>query len=267
MTLPRLAAWCNRWYQVFDIVEVMTEDASRSRTGRAHSDTIERVALELLEAGGPSAVTTRAVAAAAGVQAVAIYRAYCDMEGLLDAAVQRGFRRYLGAKTGRTRASDPVDDLRQGWDMHIGFGLDHPHLYSLMYGRPDVRPPGVAAAQAEAILVELVQAVARAGRLRTDVASAARAVHAAGCGVTLLLIGVPVAERDPQLSHRVREAILGSLTTDASAASDQSPDAPGPEVHAVALAATLHEGPPSPLTEAETNLLTEWLERLARRPQ
>lgn len=243
----------------------MTEEASRARTGRAHSDTIERVALELLETGGPSAVTTRAVAAAAGVQGVAIYRAYGDMDGLLDAAVQRGFRQYLDLKTRRTRASDPVDDLRQGWDLHVGFGLEHPHVYSLMYGRPDVRPQGAAAAQAEAILLELVQAVARAGRLRTDVASAARAVHAAGCGVTLSLIGVPIDERDQLLSSRVREAVIASLTTDASAAPDQAPDGPGPEVHAITLAATLRDGGPSSFTEAETNLLAEWLERLAGR--
>ena len=243
----------------------MTEDASRARTGRAHSDTIERVALELLEAGGPSAVTTRAVAAAAGVQAVAIYRAYGDMEGLLDAAVQRGFRQYVDLKTGRTRATDPVDDLRQGWDLHVGFGLEHPHVYALIYGRPDIRPPGAAAVQAEAVLLELAKAVARAGRLRADVASAARTVHAAGCGVTLALIGVPVAERDLQLSHRVREAVLSSLTTDVSPASGPPGEAHALAAHAVALAATLHDGGPSPLTEAETHLLVEWLERLARR--
>ncbi|PZA22270.1 TetR family transcriptional regulator [Modestobacter versicolor] len=237
-----------------------------TRGGRAHRDTIERAALELLEAGGPSAVTTRAVAAAAEVQSVTIYRAYGDMERLLDAAVQRGFRQYIELKTGRARVGDPVDDLREGWDLHVGFGLEHPHLYALMYGRPNVSPPGAAAVQADTVLLGLVQAVARAGRLRTDVASAARAVHAAGCGVTLSLIGVPVDERDPQLSHRVREAVLGSLTTDVCTGSGEVTDAPAGSVHAVALAATLRDGDPSPLTEAETNLLVEWLDRLARGP-
>jgi AcrR family transcriptional regulator len=245
----------------------MSEKTVTARGGRAHRDTIEQVALELLEAGGPSAVTTRAVAAAAKVQSVIIYRAYGDMEGLLDAAVQRGFRRYIDLKTGRARVLDPVDDLREGWDLHVGFGLEHPHLYSLMYGRPDVSPPGAAATQAQAVLLGLVQAVARAGRLRTDVASAARAVHAAGCGVTLSLIGVPVEERDPQLSPRVREAVLGSLTTDIPTGSAPAIDGPARRVHAIALAATLRDGDPPPLTEAETTLLAEWLDRLARGPE
>jgi AcrR family transcriptional regulator len=244
----------------------MTGELTEPRSTRAHSETIERVALELLEAGGPKAVTTRAVAAAANVRAVAIYRAYGDMEALIDAAVRRGFGQYIDLKTRRARASDPVDDLRHGWDLHVRFGLEHPHVYTLMYGRPDAGPPGAAAVRAEAILLELVQAVARAGRLRTDVASAARAIHAAGCGVTLSLIAAPVDQRDPQLSHRVREAVLGSLTTDVSTGWDQVTDGPAQRVHAIALAATLSDGDPSPLTEAETNLLAEWLERLARGP-
>ena len=242
----------------------MSENPATVTTGRAHRDAIERVALELLESGGPSAVTTRAVAAAAQVQAVAIYRACGDMGALLDAAVQRGFRQYLELKTDRVRLEDPVDDLRRGWDLHVGFGLEHPHLYALMYGRPNESPPGTAAVQADAVLLELVQAVARAGRLRTDVASSARVVHAAGCGVTLSLIGVPDADRDPQLSERVREAVLTSLTVDAPAASNRSDGAPARTVHAVALAATLHDGAPSPLTQAETYLLSEWLDRLGR---
>ncbi|CAA9275550.1 MAG: Transcriptional regulator, AcrR family [uncultured Blastococcus sp.] len=245
----------------------MSENSAPATGRRAHRDAIERVALELLESGGPSAVTTRAVAAAANVQAVAIYRAYGDMGALLDAAVQRGFRQYLELKTDRTRVADPVDDLRHGWDLHVGFGLEHPHLYALMYGRPDVNPPGAAAAQVDAVLLELVQAVARAGRLRTDVASAARAVHAAGCGVALSMIGVPLADRDPQLSHRVREAVLSSLTTDVSGVPDRSTEADGRAVYAIALAASLHDGAPSSLTEAETNLLTEWLNRIEREPR
>ena len=235
----------------------MTGAPPRPRVPR---EPIEHAALRLLETGGPSAVTTRAVSAAAGVQAVAIYRAYGDMDGLIEAAVDRGFAQYLQAKTERVRHEDPVDDLRQGWDLHVGFGLAHPHVYALMYGRPDTRAPGRAASQAHDILLGLVDGIARAGRLTTDVPSAARAVHAAGRGVTLTLIEAAGPERDGQLSHRVREALLAALTHD-----DARHDAPPARLratYAAALAATADDGPAA-LTDAETALLREWLGRLA----
>lgn len=33
----------------------------------------------------------------------------------------------------RKLSRDPVADLRAGWDLHVGFGLCNPALYSLMY--------------------------------------------------------------------------------------------------------------------------------------
>lgn len=252
----------NQRFRRSDIVALTMETEPAARVGRRVG--IEEAALSLLEEGGPAAVTSRAVAAAAGVQAVAIYRGYGDMPTLLDAAVDRGFRKYLELKTERERLGDPVDDLRRGWDLHVGFGLEHPHVYALMYGRPDITTAGAAARQAQAVLAELVEAVARAGRLSTDVTSAALAVHSAGRGVTLSLIGIPQADRDTGLSHRVREAVLASLTIDTPAtASRLSADA-AYEVHAVALAATLPQDASSPLTAAETALMTEWLNRLSR---
>ena len=44
-------------------------------------------AAELLRTGGVDAVSTRAVAAAAGVQPPTIYRQFGDKEGLLDARI------------------------------------------------------------------------------------------------------------------------------------------------------------------------------------
>ena len=194
------------------------------------------------------------------MQAVAIYRAYGDMDGLVEAAVERGFAAYLQAKSDRVRQDDPVEDLRGGWDLHVAFGLAHPHVYSLMYGRPDTRRPGSAAAQAYDVLHGLVDAVARAGRLTTDVQSAVRAVHAAGRGVTLSLIEVAEEDRDPRLSHRVREALLAVLTLDdvSSGAHAPSPRAS----YAAALSSTAGDGP-AVLSPAELALLRDWLERLA----
>src|SRR5215217_8644607 len=94
-------------------------------------DRILQAAANLLAEGGREAVSTRAVAAAAGVQAPTIYRQFGDMRGLLDEVASYGFSKYLRDKTMRERAEDPVDDLRLGWDLHVGYGLANPAFYTL----------------------------------------------------------------------------------------------------------------------------------------
>ena len=98
-----------------------------------------RAAAELLAEGGREAVSTRSVAAAAGVQAPTIYRLFGDMRGLLDEEAAFGFSEYLRSKVAREVVEDPVEELRRGWDLHVGFGLDNPGLYRLMYTGHEAR--------------------------------------------------------------------------------------------------------------------------------
>ena len=95
---------------------------------------------------GPAAVTTRAVAQAAGVQAPTIYRLFGDKDGLLDAVAEHVFAAYVAGKSRAAGGGDPVADLRAGWDVHIGFGLANPALFGLLTqpGR-DSRSPAAAA--------------------------------------------------------------------------------------------------------------------------
>src|SRR6201996_9445969 len=109
---------------------MMGPDSVSSRD-RTRAQLVE-VAARLLAAEGPDAVTTRSVALAAGVQAPTIYRLFGDKGGLLDAVVQRGFASYLAGKHIDPDA-DPVEGLRAGWDLHIGFGLANPELFRLMH--------------------------------------------------------------------------------------------------------------------------------------
>src|SRR5271163_1683343 len=102
--------------------------SSRDRT---RTQLVE-VAAELLATGGPDAVTTRSVALAAGVQAPTIYRLFGDKSGLLDAVVEHGFASYVGRKHLEADA-DPVESLRAGWELHVGFGLANPELFRLMH--------------------------------------------------------------------------------------------------------------------------------------
>ncbi len=222
---------------------------------RAH---IVAVTAALLASGGREAVSTRAVAAAAGTQAPTIYRLFGDKNGLLDAVAEHGFASYLAAKEVGPVAGDPVDGLRAGWDLHVGFGLANPALYSLMYGdpRPGRKPP--AAAAAFRVLEERIRSIAAAGRLRVSERLAADLVHAAGSGTVMTLLAVPEDRRDAGLSDAAREAVIAAITTDAPALA-----APGPVAAANALRAGLGEVPV--LTPGERHVLGEWLDRITSR--
>lgn len=54
------------------------------------------------------------------------------MNGLLDAVASEGFATYLQSKTGGESVADPVEDLREGWNLHVEFGLANPALYAIM---------------------------------------------------------------------------------------------------------------------------------------
>lgn len=221
-------------------------------------DTRERIveaAAALLDEGGREAVSTRAVSAAAGVQAPTIYRLFGDKQGLLDAVATHGFGAYLAEKAGQAATGDPVEDLRTGWDVHVSFGLANPALYALIYGEPRPGRPNPAAAAAAGLLAERIRAIAEAGRLRVGEERAARIAHSAGCGTTLTLIAEPPDRRDLSVSTLTREAVIAAITTDAPVA------APGPAAAAVALRAALPST--SALTAHERALLAEWLDRIA----
>ncbi|MFD2797022.1 TetR/AcrR family transcriptional regulator [Promicromonospora vindobonensis] len=209
----------------------------------------------LLEEHGRDGVTTRAVSHAAGVQPPTIYRQFTDMNGLLEAVAAQGFDTYLAQKHGVDLTDDPVQDLRNGWDLHVEFGLTHPAHYLLMYGK---RTPGEtsAAAQRSADRLHLlVERVAAAGRLAVTVRTAAAMIHSAGSGLTFHLIGTAPGERDPELPGRLREAVLHAVTGDAP------PSAPRYPQHATALKAALGQTG-GLLTAGEQALLGELLDRL-----
>lgn len=211
-------------------------------------------AAELLLDGGRDALSTRAVSAAAGVQAPTLYRTFGDKEGLLDAVAAHGFQSYLAGKHALGETDDPVGDLRRGWDLHVEFGLSQPAFYMLMYGEPHVRE---ARKEADAILRRIVERIAEAGRLRVPVERAARLVHATGMGVILSLIASPPEQRDLDLITAAREHVIQTITTDSA---DDTSDIPS---RAIALKAALAKEPGDSLTQAEHALLAEWLDRLS----
>lgn len=219
-------------------------------------DRIVTAAAGLLAKGGREGVSTRAVSAAAGVQPPTIYRLFGDKQGLLDAVAAYGFQNYVASKTATEPGVDPIENLRTGWDLHIGFGLANPAMYSLIYGEHRAGVTSPAIVYAFGIITEKIDRIAQVGRLRVATERAAHLVHACGCGTTLTLIALPEDRRDLALSDLAREAVIAAITTDTPAAG--SPD---PVNTAVALRAVLPRT--SALSAREQSLLQEWLDRIA----
>jgi AcrR family transcriptional regulator len=214
-------------------------------------------------------VTTRSVSAAAGVQPPTIYRHFGDMQGLLDVVARETLAVHIGEQANRALTNDPVEDLRRGWDLHIGFGLAHPDAFALLYSAPSVAASVSAIDEGVAVLQALVARIAEAGRLRVDVAQATALIHAAGTGVTITLAATPPGQRDPRLSEVMREAILTAITIPGSAetphgGADRASMAEQVAVHAIALKALLLTEASGALSPAERQLLNDWLDRLAR---
>jgi AcrR family transcriptional regulator len=232
----------------------MTPDRSTAAEDNHHR--ILSAATRLLAGEGREAVSTRAVSAAAGVQAPTIYRLFGDKQGLLDAVAAHGFAAYLAEKSALEPTGDPVEDLRTGWNLNVEFGLTNPALYTLMYAEPRPDGPPPAAAAALDTLAAHISRIAEAGRLRLDQTRATQLVHAAGSGTTLTLIATPEDRRDMSVSELVREAVIAAIVSDTPATTD-----PGPTGAAIALRATLPRT--NMLTTGELGLLAELLDRIA----
>jgi AcrR family transcriptional regulator len=221
-------------------------------------DRILGAAAALLHESGPTAVTTRAVAQAAGVQAPAIYRLFGDKDGLLEAVAEQAIAAFAATKRDLVDAetaagADPVDDLRAGWDMQIGFGLANPSLFALMTvpGRAQESPAAHAALE---VLRARVRRIAAAGRLRVPEELAVDLVRAAGSGAVVAILSKPAVERETAVAEEMWAAVLGRILTDAPAAQER---------HVRTAAVTLRALAPQldVLSAAERAVLAEWLDR------
>ncbi|MFE2596418.1 TetR/AcrR family transcriptional regulator [Streptomyces sp. NPDC059396] len=212
-------------------------------------------AIDLLTRGGRDAVTTRAVADAAGLQPPAIYRLFGDKDGLLDAVAEHGFAAFLATKHIDPDPWDLIEDLRAGWDVAVEFGLANPVLYTLMYGEP-TRAGSAAFKAGMEILMGRIRRLAAGGWLRVDEELAAQIIHATARGAVLTWLSLPEHRRDPALLTTLRESMVGAVTNQQPAVRDA-----GPAGAARALRAALPEQ--MALSGAERQLLKEWLDRLA----
>jgi AcrR family transcriptional regulator len=230
-------------------VRTSSDDEAQADDARAR---IVAAAAALIAGGGYDAATTRAIAAAAHVQAPTIYRLFGDKRGLLDAVVDHEMAAYIAEKAALAPHPDPLQDLRDGWDMHIEFGLAHPGLFAVMSGGAT---PSAAVVAGLEVLQRRVRRLALAGRLRVSEQRAVALLQSAGTGTVLTLLGQSEAQRDAGLSQAARESVLAAIVGEAACA------APGPGGAAMALRASLDAT--AVLSRGERQLLEELLDRIA----
>lgn len=211
----------------------------------------------LLERLGPEDMSIRDVCQAAEVTTPTVYHHFGDKKGLLRAVSTEGFERYLKAKRQRHTSSDPVADLRLAWENHIGFGLEHPAFYRLMFGvrnAEESRPEQ----EAHEMLLGLLTRLAEVGRLRVPPKEAATTIRTAAVGTTLTLLTTPDAPGADKLIDRMREGVFGVVLHDEHAA-----DPSGTSELARTLFAALSAREPAALTMGERGILLELLSKLA----
>ncbi|MFC0673825.1 TetR/AcrR family transcriptional regulator [Brachybacterium hainanense] len=132
---------------------------------------ILRAADELLEAGGPEAVTLRAVGETAGVSRMTPYRHFADKAALLHALAERtllAMARHIRAAA--AEEDEPGAKLRAGSGAYLDHALENPHHYQLIFGDAPLAQPGpeldAAADDAMRAVEEIVGQAQTSGVLR-----------------------------------------------------------------------------------------------------
>ena len=103
-------------------------------TERGTRDRLILAAGALVAASPGEEFSLRAVCDAAGVKMPTLYHFFGSKQGLIDAVIDYGFDLYLGKKSSMESSGDPIQDIREGWNAHVEFGLANPGFYTLMYG-------------------------------------------------------------------------------------------------------------------------------------
>ena len=124
----------------------MTRKVSgRSRTGGTGTlrDDLLRISRELLDEGGPAALSMREVARRAGCTHQAPYHYFANREAILAALVHEGFDeladRLASAHEG-LESTDLRAILTASGNAYVEFALRHPGVFRVMF-RPDVCDP------------------------------------------------------------------------------------------------------------------------------
>ena len=187
-------------------------------------DTLLAAALKVLEDEGEAQFSTRSVCAIAKVTAPTLYHHYGSADGLLSAAIAEAFAQFLESKKAAVQSANPMTALCEGWDDYVRFAAARPRLYAAMMSRILDGAEIPAAAQAFALLIERVAAIANEGRLAPTVEEAADLLWASANAASLLHVTAQLRKTAPPTSavlEQIRENAMRSILNSETKARSQ----------------------------------------------
>jgi AcrR family transcriptional regulator len=125
------------------------------------------VAAELLDRGGPAAVTLRDVGKRAGVSHNAPYKHFPSKEDLLAAIASGELERQSEAMSAVYRGKRPMESLRALMHGYVRWAESYPQRFRLTFGAwtHDSEELGEAASRSRALLISIVEAAQAAHQL------------------------------------------------------------------------------------------------------
>jgi AcrR family transcriptional regulator len=181
-----------------------------------------RAALELLEEGGATELSLRAVARRAGVAPSAPYRHYADRDALLSAVAAVGYRE-LAQSLGEVHPSPTTpDDLAAVAVAYVQFALQRPALFRVMFGEPCDRDSEERIA-ATAAISAYVDAIVQRAFPGTDPEGLSTGVWALVHGLAFLHLDGKLDNSDvAAVADRVRASVHAVIAASASLAPTRS---------------------------------------------
>src|ERR1700716_3863495 len=169
-------------------------------------------ALELLEEGGATALSLRAVARRAGVSPAAPYRHYADREALVSAIAAVGYRELAERLAAAHPSPSTPEQLASVATAYVQFALERPALFRIMFGEPCDRDNDERVA-ATAAVSHYVRAIVKRSFPQADPDALATAVWALVHGLAFLHFDGKLDAPTPSVvADRVTSAIEALLT-------------------------------------------------------
>jgi AcrR family transcriptional regulator len=171
-----------------------------------------RAARELLEEGGATSLSLRAVARRAGVSPSAPYRHYPHRHALLSAVAGVGYRELAEYLAAAHPSPSSPDDLAAVAVAYVQFALQRPALFRVMFAEP-CGPAGSERVAATSAISEYLQAIVHTSFPGSDPQAMATAIWALVHGLAFLhLDGRLDAANPAAVSDRVRATVHALLT-------------------------------------------------------
>jgi AcrR family transcriptional regulator len=182
-----------------------------------------RAAMELLEEGGETSLSLRAVARRAGVSAAAPYRHYADREALVSAVAAVGYRELAERLAAAHPSPSTADQLASVAVAYVQFAIDRPALFRIMFGEPCDHDNDERLA-ATAAVSQYLREIATRTFPKADAEAMATAIWALVHGLAFLYLdGKLDAPTRTSVADRITAAIQALLTATSADARAAAP--------------------------------------------